>query len=214
MTWAERLDATKQVLKITSDIELCKLLNITRQTLHYWKTGRSAPSTKNAKRLYKICKLNQWGSEAFGKEVYLSQFTVAYDSARDMYQTILQAGDDISISNAVHSVLVKIAHLLREKLKVHKIDPIIHIHSIFGEHDYGQIANIQCVTPNGKIINKKADVCVKIGHVHNELDMLFIIEAEENGILKLRRGGNVTDININKAVTAIGNFFKSKLVSK
>lgn len=205
----EKLDLTKKLLKIDTDTELCKILNVTRQTLRRWYSGTSNLTPKHMRRLYDVCNMYEWGSDLFNKDVYISQFTTAYDAAKDTYERIILYGDDISKSNAVHSVAVKIAYLLSDKLKKdYKKDVIVHMHSIFGADDYGEIMNIQSTDTQGNLSSKKADICIKIGSINKSTEMVYIMECIENGILRIRRGGYISDTGIMKLVLNLTTFFK------
>lgn len=205
----EKLNFTKQTLKISTNDELCKVIGVTPQTLYRWQAGSYKPTRKHLKRLYDICHMYEWGSDMFNKDVYISQFTTAYDAAKTMYERILAHGDDISKSNVIHSVSVKIAHLLSDKLKKdHKKDALIYMHSVYGAEDYGEIINIQSTDLNGNLLPKKADLCIKIGNIDKTPEIVYIMECAENNNMKVRRGGYISDAGIIKLVSYLVNFFK------
>ena len=176
-----------------------------------WRKGKVKPGKKSVDKLYKVFKLRNWGSEGFGKEAFIAQYTIAYDSVRHMYRDIIDTGDNLSVSNAVHSVCVKIAETITKRSEELNLAPIIHIHSIYGSPDYGEILNVTGVDKFGEYSNKTVDICVKIGEVNGLTEMAYIMECvNASGIVEDRRAGLINDFAISKLTHMATKFLKRK----
>lgn len=211
LTITEKLNRTKDTLNLNSDEELCKLLGVTRRTINNWKVNKSKPSRKVLEKLYRLCNLHNWGCDLYGKDAFLAQYTVAYDSVRYMYNDILNSDDPLSTSNAVHSVCVKIAEIITQQFKTTNITPVIHMHSVYGSPDYGEIMNVTAVNSLGNYINATVDICVKLGKINDQTELVYIQECvNSKGIVEDRRASYVSDFSITKAASLTFKFLNKK----
>lgn len=211
LTIKEKLELTKTTLKIDTYDELSNVLQVNRRTIFNWLKGQSKPSRKIIEKLYRLCHMYTWGSDLYGKDAFIAQYTIAYDAVRHVYRDIIDTGDSLSMSNAIHSVSTKIAELLTKKNETSDYQLLIHIHSIYGSPDYGEILNITALNKEGDYLNKSVDVCVKIGEVKGVTEIAYISEfVNSKGVVEIRRGGLINDFAITRLTTTIITFFNKK----
>ena len=208
LTIQEKLNITKEKLNISTDDDLIKILKVSKKTLFNWKTGATKPSRKVLHRLFNICQVPSWGSELYGKDSFIAQYTIAYDQVKHMYIDMIDSDDNLIKSNAIHSVNSKIAECITQRFKLQdSLIPIIHVHSIYGSSDYGEIMNITAVNKEGSYVGYTVDVCVKIGEVGDSLDVVYIVECvNSKGIVEQRKGGRVSDYAISTIVSLVVNY--------
>lgn len=203
----EKLEITKTKLNIDTDDELAALLKISKRTIYNWRHGITDPSKKILYKLYQLCNIREWGSDIFGKDAFIAQYTIAYDSIRHVYKDIIASDDNLAKSNAIHSVCSKIAEVITEKSKLTKYIIVLHIHSIYGSPDYGEIINVTCIKPDGDYVNKTVDICVKIGEINGETEVVYILESvNSKGIVERRKGGNISDYSIANIANSTINY--------
>lgn len=204
MTMAEKLEFVKNRLKIKDDAELGKRLGVTNVAISCWRHNTKKPRQKHLDKLFELSGLSEWLSDKYGRDAFLSQFTVSFDSVKGMFKDLTELGNDLTRSNAMHAVAAKIAYVLEQMCKSDNIVVVIHFHSIFGTPDGGEIMNITIPTDN----TKSVDVCVKLGLLNNEISALYIVEMIQDGIVATRNIGVVTDSAIAKITNNIYRFIK------
>ena len=201
----EKINLTKNALKIHYDKDLCKLLEITPRTLQNWKVGKTSPSKKILEKLHSLYTSVAWGSELYGKDAFIAQYTIAYDSVRHVFKDLISSEDAISTSNAVHAVCVKLAAAITERCTHVGCEVLIQMHSIYNSTDYGEVMNISNINHQ----NKTVDICVKLGILDNTPELVYIMECvNEKGIVQDRRASYVSDLAISKAATLVYKFLK------
>ena len=208
LTIQEKLKLTKEKLNINTDDDLIKVLKVSRKTLFNWKTGATKPSRKILQKLYHLCQVPSWGSELYGKDAFIAQYTIAYDQVKHMYIDIIDSGDNLIKSNAIHSINSKIAECLTQRFNLdNNLIPIIHVHSVYGSPDYGEIMNVTAVDSSGYYIQATVDICVKTGVVGGNLELVYIVECvNSKGIVEHRKGGRVSDYAISTIVSLATNY--------
>lgn len=203
MTMAEKLEFVKSKLNI-DDKELGKMLGVSKVAISYWRNNVKKPRKQHLDKLFRLSQMSEWLGDVYGKDAFLSQFTISYDGVQHVYKDIFDNGDDLSKSNAIHSLCTKFAFVLSQHLKQNNIDPLIHIHSLFGTPDCGEIMNISLPGNTEDVV----DLCVKIGEVQNTLNAVYILECISNNNVVHRKLGSVSDKSIAHTVNLILKFLK------
>lgn len=202
------LDRLMKKYKVTSIVELSKIVGINKLTLYHWRTGncKRKPSKSSIQKLKDALLAPAWGSDEYRSQAFIAYDTTSYDAAAGMYSTVRTNGKHMPSFMASMSVAAKVADLLEMAIAertCRRVHSIIRVTSMFGDPENNTAVDIAYVRWNGDYADYSSVFTVKSASIGGLERYVYTVNNVSGGRMVSHVSGIVTDKGIDRAVKSM-----------